>query len=345
MIQIRICIVGVLIALSSPAMDLKKAIDLNGSWRFEIGDRAEYAGVNYDDSHWDVIRAPGRWEDQGFPGYDGYAWYRRTFILGDDLKEKKLLLLLGQIDDVDQVYLNGHLIAGSGHMPPEYSTAYNQNRIYELPPVFLQFGASNILAIRVYDDMEAGGIINGDLGVYIWRDYPELVADLGGYWRFHTGDDLRWRHEQLDDQDWDRIVVPLRWELQGYEDYDGYAWYRRSVFLDDTHKGETLILALGKIDDIDEVYFNGRRIGGNGHFPARNEEVRNNSCWNRERFYTIPNDLIRWDGENAIAVRTYDAWLDGGIYEGPVGILTRHEYLRQKKSLKEQFWEIFEGWE
>ena len=46
-----------------------------------------------------------------------------------------------------------------------------------------------------------------------------------------------------------------------------------------------------------------------------------------ERFYIIPPHLIRWDQENVIAVRVYDIYRTGGIWDGPVGITTREAYL------------------
>jgi len=43
-------------------------------WKFEIGDDPAYSERNYDVSRWEQIHVPGTWENQGFPGYDGYAW-------------------------------------------------------------------------------------------------------------------------------------------------------------------------------------------------------------------------------------------------------------------------------
>ena len=72
----------------SRAMNLRLEIDLCGDWRFEIGDNPAYAEKNFDDNGWEVIHVPNMWENEGFPGYDGYAWYRLHFFLPAQLKDK-----------------------------------------------------------------------------------------------------------------------------------------------------------------------------------------------------------------------------------------------------------------
>ena len=54
-------------------------IDLEGNWRFSIGDDTAWASPYFKDNDWEKIKVPAMWEDQGFHGYNGYAWYRKTF--------------------------------------------------------------------------------------------------------------------------------------------------------------------------------------------------------------------------------------------------------------------------
>jgi hypothetical protein len=44
--------------------------------------------------------------------------------------------------------------------------------------------------------------------------------------RFQTGDNLLWKEKDFDDSNWAEIKTNLPWERQGYNGYDGYAWYR-----------------------------------------------------------------------------------------------------------------------
>ncbi|HEX9250992.1 MAG TPA: hypothetical protein VF870_02065, partial [Ignavibacteriaceae bacterium] len=98
----------------------KLVLDLSGRWKFSLGDDQRWKDVRYDDRNWEKIYAPSSWENQGFHGYDGYAWYRNSFKLTSDLKTKDFYLVLGFVDDVDQTFINGNLIGVSGGFPPDY---------------------------------------------------------------------------------------------------------------------------------------------------------------------------------------------------------------------------------
>jgi hypothetical protein len=309
----------------------KELIDLRGKWLFTIGDNIEYADPFFNDTKWEKMPVPGRWENYGFPGYDGFAWYRTTFHLPGKFETTNLILQLGMIDDVDQVFLNGHFIGGKGELPPDYVTAYNVLRIYNLPKKFLNYNKKNILAIRVYDDGGEGGIVSGKATIYP-ENILNSMGDLKGNWKFKIGDDEGWNEMNYDDSDWDNIIVPATWEPQGYSQYDGFAWYRKKVLIKDTYENEKYILILGKIDDVDEVYFNGVEIGKSGKFPREYYDEYNKRYYNRRRIYSINPTLINWGKENTIAVRVYDCGGFGGIYEGPVRLISYSEY-------KEENWD------
>ena len=48
--------------------------------KFSVGDDLEWAEKAYDDSNWDSISLGKVWEEQGFPEYDGFGWYRLKFF-------------------------------------------------------------------------------------------------------------------------------------------------------------------------------------------------------------------------------------------------------------------------
>ena len=79
----------------------------------------------------------------------------------------------------------------------------------------------------------------------------------------------------------------------------------------------SLILALGRIDDTDTVYFNGEMIGNTGEFPNDHSNRTDYMYWSHDRFYFIPTQFILPEEKNTIAVRVYDFGQHGGIYEGP----------------------------
>jgi len=142
-------------------------------------------------------------------------------------------------------------------------------------------------------------------------EHRDEKIELAGKWLFRIGDDKNWSEPKIDEFGWVEILVPSQWEKQGYN-FDGVAWYRKHVNIPSRFKTKKIYLYLGKIDDNDYVYFNGELIG-----------VTNG--WTQERIYFIPNDLINYDSDNVIAVRVEDKGLGGGIYEGPILIVSRDE--------------------
>ena len=117
--------------------ELVKLINLEGQWRYSIGERDEWVSSKYDDSNWESIHVPSSWEDQGFYGYNGFGFYRKKFKISSAHKGKAIYLVLGYIDDVDETYVNGHKIGSTGSFPPAYVTAYNAKRIYYIPESIL----------------------------------------------------------------------------------------------------------------------------------------------------------------------------------------------------------------
>ena len=140
-----------------------------------------YRMPDYDDSQWDVIMAPGIWENQGYKDYNGSAWYRKEFEYNGQFDDEFLVFLAGKIDDVDQVFINGKWIGQTGHNSyfENGSVGYNNYHIAERGYVFpadkLKIG-TNIVSIRVIDSGGVGGIHDGPLGIITQTEYIE-------YWR------------------------------------------------------------------------------------------------------------------------------------------------------------------
>ena len=219
---------------------------------------------SFDDNSWEKVSVPSSWENQGFHGYDGYAWYRKSFKLNSELTNKDLYLVLGYVDDVDQTFINGNLIGVSGGFPNNYQTAYNAFRKYYIPKEFLNKDGENIIAVRVYDDELDGGIMSGKVGLYTYDGGFEPDVNLSGIWEFSIYDDSLFLKEKNTDANSIKLMVPAHWDVQGYQDYDGFAWYKKTFYLPKDFAGESMILLLGKIDDIDQTFVNGILVGSTG---------------------------------------------------------------------------------
>ncbi|GAB5518031.1 MAG: hypothetical protein RhofKO_02820 [Rhodothermales bacterium] len=299
----------------------ERVVDLRGTWLFSLGDDEAWAEADYDDSEWDRMYVPARWEDEGYPGYDGFAWYRTTFDLPRG-PYRKLVFRAGRIDDVDEVYINGHFLGKSGSMPPHYKTAYHHWREYTIPMDYLKPGGENVIAIRVFDERIEGGILEGQVGIYDDRNAPLMEVDLTGPWMFREGAHPEWDGEKTRDMEY--MMAPGYWEHQGLRHYDGFATYHRTVTIPRSLRDEDLVLALGKIDDLDEVYLNGYLIGSTGRMHPE-PHIRGDE-WQIRRYYPIPEKAINYGRRNTLTVVVFDGMGDGGFHEGPIGIITHDEY-------------------
>lgn len=309
------------------AQDMRRLLDLRGSWKFELGDDTRWAEPGYDDKKWATVRVPGAWEEQGFPGYDGFAWYRKRIHIPPEWRTKRLYLGLGAIDDADEVFVNGHFVGFRGQMPPNFITDYNSWRHYPLSAAVLDPSGEIVIAVRVYDDQMGGGITRGEPGIYEAINPLAVDQSLEGKWKFRKGDNLQWKDPGFDDKSWAEVNVPAYWETQGFKGYDGPAWYRLRCKPNARLVDQRLMLCLGKIDDYDEVYFNGQRIGRTGSISATGQAEGGGDDYQKWRVYPIPPSLLHAEEENVITVRVFDSYLHGGIYEGPIGLVTREKFL------------------
>ncbi len=171
------------------ATEISWKMNLNGLWRFKLDPPNTGLQETYHDPAynvlWSEIVVPGDWEHQGFqdlnpdikktnpfPGindkledapYNGWAWYRRTLHIPQEWAGYDLELGIGRVDDYDWAYFNGQEI---GH------TAYDTNpqdfwaveRKYKIPKKLVKFGGLNLIAVRVYDCRDKGGIM-GDVEI------------------------------------------------------------------------------------------------------------------------------------------------------------------------------------
>lgn len=134
-------------------------------------------------------------------------------------------------------------------------------------------------------------------------------------WLLQKGDDPAWARPDFDDRGWTRVAVPASWESQGLDGYDGFGWYRTHFEVPDAYVGKPLTLVLGRVDDVDETFLNGVKVGQMGGFPPHPL-----TKYDQARAYPVPANLLK--KQNVLAVRVYDIDYGGGINGGPVGFYT-----------------------
>jgi len=138
---------------------------------------------------------------------------------------------------------------------------------------------------------------------------PEELEPIAGEWRFRLGDDPSWKDPSLDDSGWKTVRVPSTWDAHGDAAVNAYGWYRRKLRIPAGLARKGFVLPLGKLDDVDEAFLNGVRIGGLGSFPPNYR-----TAWSQIRLYRVSPGLARGDGSDVLAVRVYNGGGQGGWY-------------------------------
>ncbi|MCP2604887.1 hypothetical protein NLC29_01860 [Candidatus Aminicenantes bacterium AH-873-B07] len=149
--------------------------------------------------------------------------------------------------------------------------------------------------------------------------------DISKKWKFmidpqNEGIKKEWYKVGFDDSKWREIDAGKIWEKQGYELYDGVAWYRKKVSLPIEWKGEKIFIGFGGVDDIYDLYINGIKIAT---FGSIKDEI---SYWNRASYVEVTK-YIKFGEENLIALRIYDWGGGGGISKLPAAFSIRKELL------------------
>jgi hypothetical protein len=149
---------------------------LGGLWRFHIGDDPHWANADVDDSGWETmdLSAPASsndgdvglpnyvagWMAHGHPGYEGYAWYRRTVMVPDGARAWDVLGPTA-VDHGYELYWNGVRLGGSGRLGASPRVVGTRPMIFALPADAA--GTRGVLAIRTF--MQPG--IGGDGGIHV----------------------------------------------------------------------------------------------------------------------------------------------------------------------------------
>lgn len=102
---------------------------------------------------------------------------------------------------------------------------------------------------------------------------------------------------------WQPMQLPGFWERNGLDGFDGVVWFQREIEIPAAWQGKEVRLSLGKIDDEDITYYNGREIArGQGHATPRS--------------YMIPANEVK-AGKGVLTIRVTDYGGEGGINGAP----------------------------
>ena len=290
----------------------KNVIELGGHWYEKSEDSISFSTQAVNDRNWGIDRYLYRFLVRNS---NKVSWMRKHFFIPDKIPADTLILRLSLLDVQAQVYINGIKIADSCFI-------YSRSVCCYLPSQFLLKGKTNLIAVR-----SRSMVLNPDYALNKTKD--EIVTilkptvSLKGIWKFSTGDNEIWKNRNFNDSSFKTIIVPMFWDFQGYKSYLGIAWYRKSFKVPPVMRHKQLLFVAGKIDDYGEVYINGTKIGGH---IVKGLNI-NNTDWDTYGLYPFDGNLL--DETNIVAIRVVNNQGRGGMYQGPVGIITMEDYLKQ----------------
>jgi hypothetical protein len=119
------------------------------------------------EKEWLPARIPSFWAEVGDVGkYQGVGWYRTTLKIPVEWKGKTLRLLFGSVDEQAWVYVNGHLVKEHSEKSEgkSYNELWEEPFTVEVKPEHLDYGKSNLVAVRVNNSKANGGIWRAVLG-------------------------------------------------------------------------------------------------------------------------------------------------------------------------------------
>jgi sialate O-acetylesterase len=70
-----------------------------------------------------------------------------------------------------------------------------------------------------------------------------------------------WKEISFNDNDWPRMQLPALWEQRSLPNFDGVVWFRKTIMVTAADAGKAADLSLGAIDDNDETFINGVKVG------------------------------------------------------------------------------------
>ncbi len=181
---------------------------VEGQWHFHQGDDPAWKNPVLNDSEWQEVQLPDNWRHHSAYIQDNaYGWFRRHIQLPVSAEAKGVELLLGKIRDVDETYLNGVRIGGTGSFPPDFQPASDDERRYRVPAHVAHGDGTDVVAVRVFVRTGNGGIY--DAGSPVGRAGPfDPGASPGGASTGHVLGGTGWyrKHFRLDAADAGKAV-------------------------------------------------------------------------------------------------------------------------------------------
>ncbi len=111
----------------------------------------------------------------------------------------------------------------------------------------------------------------------------------------------KWYLPEFKTTDWKTMRLPQAWEGAGLPALDGVVWFRKEITISSADAGKEAVINLGPIDDSDETYLNGVKIG------------KTENKYDLPRSYKVAAGTLK-AGVNVIAIKVIDTGGGGGLW-------------------------------
>lgn len=142
-------------------------------WKFALGHQIDGDKVNFDDSSWRTLTLPHDWSIEAKPEHEnpmgmeggffpaGEGWYRKTFELNEDYREKQISLYFEGVYMNAEVFVNGKSL---GAHPYGYTSFFHDITDY------VTIGALNTIAVKVDNSAQTNCRWYSGSGIYrhVW---------------------------------------------------------------------------------------------------------------------------------------------------------------------------------
>ena len=139
----------------------RSEILFDAGWHFHRGDTISANGSEFNDSHWRMLDLPHDWSIENLPGTNspfspdaisevgggfttgGTGWYRKSFVVSEQDRGKRIVIQFDGIYMNPEIWINGICL---GNHPYGYTSFY-----FDITDK-LKYGETNILAVKVRNE-------------------------------------------------------------------------------------------------------------------------------------------------------------------------------------------------
>ena len=165
-------------AATNVNFDDRLELDFNNNWKFHLGNDSKAYLKSFDDSSWDSVELPHDFsisqnffsdgveaESGNLPG--GIGWYRKTFVMSSDARDKSVILNFDGSYKDTYVYVNGKLVGENHYGYNSFSFDITDYLVYDGK-------TANIIAVKVENQLPSSRWYSGS-GIY--RDVTMTIVD------------------------------------------------------------------------------------------------------------------------------------------------------------------------